>query len=167
VEITLQETVTVMILNIVIVIISIIGMEIFALYFHKHFMHGRGWNWHQSHHVHTDGYFERNDLYAVCFSVIAAGMFIAGSLWWMPLWYIALGFTIYGVLYGFVHDGLVHQRWPFNYTPKSGYLYRLVLAHRMHHHTVTKDGAVSFGFLWAEDPDALKSRLKAQKASSN
>jgi len=156
-----------MILNIVIVIISIIGMEIFALYFHKHFMHGRGWNWHQSHHVHTDGYFERNDLYAVCFSVIAAGMFIAGSLWWMPLWYIALGFTIYGVLYGFVHDGLVHQRWPFNYTPKSGYLYRLVLAHRMHHHTVTKDGAVSFGFLWAEDPDALKSRLKAQKASSN
>lgn len=152
-----------MILNIFIVLASIVGMEIFALYFHKHFMHGRGWNWHESHHIHTDGYFERNDLYAVCFSVIAAGLFIAGSLWWMPLWYMALGFTLYGILYGFVHDGLVHQRWPFNYTPKSGYLYRLVLAHRMHHHTVTKDDAVSFGFLWAEKPDVLKAKLKAKK----
>jgi len=97
-----------MIGNIFIVISSIVGMEVFALYFHKHFMHGRGWNWHESHHVHTDGYFEKNDLYAVCFSVIAAALFIAGSLWWTPLWYMALGFTIYGVLYGFVHDGLVH-----------------------------------------------------------
>ena len=99
-----------MIGNIAIVIISVVGMEVFAIYFHKHFMHGRGWSWHESHHVHTDGYFEKNDLYAVCFSIIAAALFISGSLWWSPLWYIALGFTIYGVLYGFVHDGLVHQR---------------------------------------------------------
>ena len=84
-----------MIGNIAIVIVSIIGMEIFALYFHKHFMHGRGWNWHESHHVHTDGPFEKNDLYAVCFSVIAAALFISGSLWWMPLgiWRLALQFT--------------------------------------------------------------------------
>ena len=151
-----------MIGNILIVIASIIGMEVFALYFHKHFMHGRGWNWHESHHIRTEGYFETNDLYAVCFSVIAAGLFIAGSLWWTPLWYIALGFTIYGILYGFVHDGLVHQRWPFNYTPKKGYLYRLVLAHRLHHHTTEKDGAVSFGFLYAQAPEKLKAELKAQ-----
>jgi beta-carotene 3-hydroxylase len=148
--------------NTLIVIASIIGMEVFALYFHKHFMHGRGWGWHESHHIHTEGYFEKNDLYALCFSVIAAALFISGSLWWTPLWYIALGFTIYGVLYGFVHDGLVHQRWPFNYTPKNGYLYRLVLAHRMHHHTTEKDGAVSFGFLYAEPPEKLKAQLKAK-----
>ncbi len=156
-----------MILNIIIVLVSLITMEVFALYFHKYFMHGRGWNWHESHHIHTDGYFETNDLYAVCFSAIAAGLFIAGSLWWSPLWYIALGFTLYGLLYGFVHDGLVHQRWPFKYSPKSGYLYRLVLAHRLHHHTVTRDGAVSFGFLWAEKPDLLKSQLKAKKGLKN
>ncbi len=153
-----------MIGNIFIVLASLIGMEIFALYFHKYFMHGKGWNWHESHHVHTDGAFEKNDLYGLCFSFIAAALFIIGSLWYMPLWYIALGFTIYGILYGFVHDGLVHQRWPFNYTPKSGYLYRLVLAHRMHHHTVTKDGAVSFGFLWAEKPEDLKNQLKSNKS---
>jgi len=66
------------------------------------------------------------------------------------------------VLYGFVHDGLVHQRWPFNYTPKKGYLFRLVLAHRMHHQTTEKDGAVSFGFLYAEPPERLKAELKAK-----
>ena len=152
------------IVNIAIVIAAVVFMEVFAILFHKHFMHGRGWGWHESHHVHTDGYFEKNDLYAVWFSVIAAALFISGSLWWSPLWYIALGFTIYGVLYGFVHDGLVHQRWPFNWTPKSGYLYRLVLAHRLHHHVTTRDGAVSFGFLWAERPEDLKAELKGKKA---
>lgn len=154
-----------MIGNIVIVIVSIIGMEVFALLFHKYYMHGPGWSWHESHHTHTNGYFETNDLYAVWFSVIAAGLFIAGSLYFMPLWYIALGFTVYGVLYGFVHDGLVHQRWPFRVIVKRGYLYRLILAHRMHHHVTTKDGAVSFGFLWAEKPEILKARLKAGKSS--
>lgn len=152
-----------MIGNILIVIGSVIFMEIFALYFHKYVMHGSGWGWHESHHVHTEGYFEKNDLYSVCFSFIAMTFFIVGSLWWSPLWYIALGFTIYGILYAFVHDGLVHQRWPFNYTPKSGYLYRLVLAHRLHHYTTVKDGAVSFGFLWAEKPEKLKSELKSNE----
>jgi len=75
---------------------------------------------------------------------------------------MALGFTIYGILYGFVHDGLVHQRWPFRVTPKSGYLQRLVHAHRLHHHTLTKDGAVSFGFLYAENPEKLKAKIKAK-----
>ena len=159
---TASEKVYAVIVNTLIVLVSIVGMEVFALYFHKHFMHGRGWKWHESHHVHREGYFETNDLYAVCFSIIAAALFISGSLWWTPLWYIAVGFTIYGVLYAFVHDGLVHQRWPFNYTPKSGYLYRLVLAHRMHHHVTTKDGAVSFGFLYAERPEKLKAELKAK-----
>ena len=150
------------IINALIVLASIIGMEVFAILFHKYYMHGRGWGWHESHHKHTEGYFETNDLYAVCFSVIAAALFISGSLWWTPLWYVAVGFTIYGVLYAFVHDGLVHQRWPFNYTPKSGYLYRLVLAHRLHHHVTTRDGAVSFGFLYAEKPEKLKAQLKAK-----
>ncbi|WP_017930559.1 sterol desaturase family protein [Robiginitomaculum antarcticum] len=154
-----------MIGNIVIVVVSVIGMEVFALLFHKFYMHGPGWGWHESHHKHTEGYFETNDLYAVWFSVIAAALFVLGSLYWMPLWYIALGFTIYGILYGFVHDGLVHQRWPFRITVKRGYLYRLILAHRMHHHVTTKHGAVSFGFLWAEKPDVLKAQLKAKKAA--
>lgn len=158
-----------MIGNILITIAAVIGMEIFAIIFHKYWMHGeRGWKWHKSHHVPAHegskvGKFEINDLYGVCFSVIAAALFIAGSLWSPALWYTALGFTIYGLLYGFVHDGLVHQRWPFRYAPKNRYLRRLVHAHRLHHHTTTREGAVSFGFLWAQRPEDLKAALKGEK----
>ncbi|MEL6688043.1 MAG: sterol desaturase family protein [Pseudomonadota bacterium] len=147
---------------IAIVILSVIFMEIFAWAIHKYIMHGPGWGWHESHHRETEGPFEKNDLYAVCFSVIAAALFISGSLWWTPLWFVALGLTIYGLLYAFVHDGLVHQRWPFFVKTRGAYMKRLVQAHRLHHAVHTRDGAVSFGFLWAEDVRKLKAKLKAQ-----
>ena len=69
-----------LIANISIVLISIIGMEIFAWAIHKYVMHGPGWGWHESHHTETEGLFEKNDLYAVVFSFIAAGFFIIGSI---------------------------------------------------------------------------------------
>ncbi len=144
-----------------IVIVSIIGMEVFAWAIHKYVMHGPGWGWHESHHRETHGPFEKNDLYAVWFSVIAAGLFIGGSLWWTPLWFVALGLTIYGLLYAFVHDGLVHQRWPFFVKTRGKYMKRLVQAHRLHHAVHERDGAVSFGFLWAEDVRKLKAKLKS------
>lgn len=149
-------------LAITIVVASVVFMEVFAWAVHKYIMHGPGWGWHESHHTETHGPFEKNDLYAVCFSVIAAALFISGSLWWAPLWFIALGLTIYGLLYAFVHDGLVHQRWPFFVKTRGAYMKRLVQAHRLHHAVHTRDGAVSFGFLWAEDVRKLKAKLKAQ-----
>jgi len=59
-------------INISIVIGGIIGMEVFAWFIHKYVMHGPGWGWHESHHTETEGLFEKNDLYAVVFSFIAA-----------------------------------------------------------------------------------------------
>lgn len=148
-----------------IVLASVIGMEAFAWFVHKYIMHSRwGWGWHESHHVETEGLFETNDLYAVCFSVIAATLFIIGSMGYPALWMVALGLTLYGLLYGVVHDGLVHQRWPFYVKTPNGYLKRLVQAHRLHHAVHERDGAVSFGFLYAEDVRTLKSRLKANQA---
>ncbi len=147
-----------------IVVSSIIGMEILAWFVHKYIMHSRwGWGWHQSHHTETEGIFEKNDLYAACFSIIAATLFVIGSMGYPALWMIALGLTIYGLLYGIVHDGLVHQRWPFFIHVKGGYLKRLVQAHRLHHAVHERDGAVSFGFLYAEDVRSLKARLKANQ----
>ena len=150
-------------LNTAIVLASVIAMEGLAWLAHRYIMHGPGWNWHESHHVPHDNVLEKNDLYAVVFSIFAMILFIVGSLYWMPLWYISLGITIYGLLYGFVHDGLVHQRWPFRYFPKDGYLRRLVVAHKMHHALQSKDHCVSYGFLWAPDPKHLKARLNALK----
>ena len=152
-------------LNFAIVLISVIGMEIFAWVIHKYVMHGPGWGWHESHHTETEGLFEKNDLYAVVFSFIAAGFFIIGSMGVTWLWFVGLGLTIYGILYGIVHEGLVHRRLPFPRKARGRYLKRLVQAHRLHHAAHTKEGCVSFGFIWAEDVQKLKAELKANMAA--
>jgi len=41
---------------------------------------------------------------------------------------------------------------------------RLVQAHRLHHAAHTKDGCVSFGFIWAPDVRKLKAELKSNMA---
>jgi len=151
-------------INISIVIGGIIGMEVFAWFIHKYVMHGPGWGWHESHHTETEGLFEKNDLYAVVFSFIAATLFIISSMGISWLWYVALGLTIYGILYGVVHDGLVHRRLPFPRKARGKYMKRLVQAHRLHHAAHTKDGCVSFGFIWAPDVRKLKAELKSNMA---
>jgi beta-carotene 3-hydroxylase len=148
----------------VVTVAAFVGMEGFAWAAHRYVMHGWGWGWHRSHHEPREGAFEKNDLYAVVFAVFATGLFWVGALpglrW---VWFLALGITLYGIMYAFVHDGLVHQRWPFTWFPKRGYFRRLVQAHKLHHATQGKEGAVSFGFLYAPDPQQLKERLRANK----
>lgn len=145
-----------------VVLAAFVGMEVFAWAVHRYVMHGPGWGWHRSHHEPRAGWFEKNDLYAVVFAVIATGLFVVGSLpGWRLVWFVGLGVTLYGLMYFIVHDGLVHQRWPFRHVPKRGYAKRLVQAHRLHHATHGRDGAVSFGFLYAPDVRKLRARLKA------
>lgn len=140
-------------------------MEGVAWWTHRHVMHGWGWGWHQSHHEHREGLFELNDLYAVVGSVTAIGLFVTGLVTGSWLVYaIATGVTLYGAAYAIFHDGLVHQRWPFTWVPRSGYLRKLIQAHRLHHATTSRGGAVSFGFLIAPDPHALHAELKALRA---
>lgn len=149
-----------MLINIVIVVATVIVMEAVAWATHKYIMHGPGWSWHKSHHEHREGVFEKNDLYAVCFAVCAIALFWIGTWHWPPLFWVATGVTIYGFLYFVVHDGLVHRRWPFRHNPKHPYLKRLVQAHRLHHATHGRDGAVSFGFLYARPVAELREELR-------
>ena len=152
--------------TLMLVIVAFLGMEVFAWYVHKYIMHGWGWRWHKSHHEPTEGVFEKNDLYVVVFSLVVVGMFAVGDLYWKPLMAIASGITLYGIVYSLFHDGMVHRRWPIRWQPKSGYLKRLVQAHRMHHAVRTREGAVSFGFLYAPDVRKLKQRLKQRQAAA-
>ena len=139
---------------------TIIAMEFVAKYSHKYIMHGWGWGWHASHHNdHTDT-FERNDLYAVVFALPSFLLVLAGSIYDNPILWIGAGMTAYGFLYFVVHDGLVHNRWPFRVVPKNAYLKRLVQAHRMHHAVHGRDGCVSFGFVIAPDISKLKQELR-------
>ncbi|EAQ27735.1 beta-carotene hydroxylase [Erythrobacter sp. NAP1] len=143
---------------------ALIFMEFFAWYAHKYIMHGWGWGWHRDHHEPHDNKLEKNDLFAVVFGTINAGMYIFGALYWDALWWAALGVNLYGVIYALVHDGLVHQRFG-RYVPKNAYAKRLVQAHRLHHATIGKEGGVSFGFVLARDPAKLKAELKRQSQS--
>lgn len=147
-----------------VVIGTVVLMELGAYALHRWVMHGWGWGWHKSHHEDHDHVFEKNDLYALVFAGISIGLFALGT--WVPLLtWIALGVTIYGALYFVFHDGLVHQRWLFKKPPRKGYLKRLYQAHRLHHAVDGKEGAVSFGFLYAPPVDVLKKDLSERRSA--
>lgn len=150
------------------VIATFLAMEFVAWSSHKYIMHGFGWGWHRDHHEPHDNRFEKNDLYGIVGAAMSISMFAIGSPWlmgasaWEPGTWIGLGILFYGIVYTLIHDGLVHQRY-FHWVPKRGYAKRLVQAHKLHHATIGKEGGVSFGFVFARDPAALKQELKVQR----
>jgi beta-carotene 3-hydroxylase len=148
--------------RILIVLASVIVMEFVAWASHKYIMHGWGWGWHRDHHEPHDNMLEKNDLFGIVGAAIAISLFVIGYYYSLAIWWMGVGVTVYGLIYTFVHDGLVHQRY-FRWVPKSGYAKRLVQAHKLHHATIGKEGGVSFGFVFARDPAKLKQELKAQR----
>jgi beta-carotene 3-hydroxylase len=151
-----------------IVALAVVAMEGVAWASHKYVMHGFGWAWHRDHHEPHDKRVEKNDLFALFGAAISIAFFAVGSPLvmgaraWEPGTWIGLGVLIYGAVYTLVHDGLVHQRW-FRWVPKRGYAKRLVQAHKLHHASLGKEGGVSFGFVFARRPDALKRELRRQR----
>ncbi|SJZ51127.1 sterol desaturase family protein [Consotaella salsifontis] len=152
--------------NSLIVVLTVIGMEIVAVLVHRYIMHGWGWGWHRSHHEPHDDVFERNDLYAVVFAAISIALIYFGTRGVWPLTWIGVGMAVYGLLYFIVHDGLVHQRWPFRYLPRRGYAKRLYQAHMLHHAVEGREGCVSFGFLYAPPVPRLKAELGRKQTLS-
>ena len=151
-----------------IVFATVLAMEWVAWASHKYIMHGFAWAWHRDHHEPHDNLLEKYDLFAIVGAVASISMFAIGSpmvlgsgAWWPGTW-IGLGILFYGIIYTLVHDGLVHQRY-FQWVPKRGYAKRLVQAHKLHHATIGKEGGVSFGFVWPQDPAKLKAELKRQR----
>jgi beta-carotene 3-hydroxylase len=141
---------------------TIAGMELFAYAAHRWLMHGPGWFLHASHHRPRTGAWELNDLYAVIFAVPSFVLLLGGvQLGWWPGWtWIGAGIAAYGAIYAGFHDIIVHNRLPHRYVARSRYMKRIVQAHRLHHVVETKHGTVSFGFLYAPRPEALKAELK-------
>lgn len=151
--------------NFLVFFLTLAGMEVAAALLHRHVMHGWGWRWHESHHRPRTGWFELNDCYAMVFAAIAIVLIALGTSGYSPLQWVGAGMTAYGLLYFLVHDGLVHRRLPLGITPRSGYLKRLYQAHLLHHAVHTKEGAVSFGFLYAQEPAQLKRKLAETKTA--
>lgn len=140
-------------------------MEVVAYVTHRWIMHGPGWFLHESHHRPRSGQFEANDLYAVIFALPSILLLYGGvNLGWES-WTISIGAGIaaYGLIYFGFHDVIVHQRLAHRYIPRSSYMKRIVQAHRLHHATEGKHGAVSFGFIWAPRPEVLKRQLASNE----
>lgn len=147
---------------------TILAMEAVAYAAHRWIMHGPGWFLHRSHHRRREGRFEANDLYAVIFALpsillIHGGVNLGWGAW--AIW-IGAGIAGYGAIYFGFHDVIVHRRIGHRYLPRSLYMKRIVQAHRMHHATHGRRGAVSFGFLWAPKPEALKRQLERSAAAA-
>jgi beta-carotene 3-hydroxylase len=149
------------------ILITLVVMEFAVTLFHKHVMHGIGWGWHQSHHQPQHqavgkAAWEKNDWFAVVFTVATIAFFAVvepfGKLWW-----IAFGVTLYGMLYGILHDVVTHRRLPLKWQPQNRYLRRLVAAHRMHHAVKDREEGVSFGFLYAPSVEVLQRQLLARR----
>lgn len=145
----------------VLFVLTVLAMEGVAYVAHRWVMHGPGWFLHASHHRPRTGMWEANDLYAVIFAVPSILLF-----WWgiglehgaYYAW-VGAGIAAYGAIYFGFHDVIVHKRVNHRYVPRSDYMKRIVQAHRLHHVVETKEGTVSFGFLWAPKPEILKAEL--------
>ncbi len=142
---------------------TVAAMEGVAYAAHRWVMHGPGWFLHRSHHEPRTGMFELNDLYAVIFAIPSIVLLLGGVQlgWWAGFTWIGAGIAAYGAIYFGFHDVIVHKRLNHRYLPKSNYMKRIVQAHRLHHAVKAKHGNVSFGFLWAPAPEALKAQLNA------
>jgi len=153
-------------LDILLFVAAFTGMEAFAWFTHKYVMHGFLWVWHESHHRPRTGVFELNDLFAVVFATPAIVAIYAGVHGVHFLLPIGLGITAYGAFYSMFHDGLVHKRYPTPLNAKSRFWKRLIQAHRIHHAINTKEGCVSFGFLFAMPARKLKAQLAEVQAAA-
>jgi len=134
-----------------IVIATFLFWEFVAWFTHKYIMHGILWTWHRSHHTVHDHSLERNDLFAVVFSVpsIAIFYYFSQVVYNPYMLAVGLGIFCYGLFYFVFHDIIVHQRIRWRPAKKSRYLTRMINAHYVHHSKHSKDGCEAFGFLYA------------------
>ena len=137
---------------------TFLGMEAVAYLMHRYLMHGPLWFLHRSHHRPRRTPLEWNDLFGVFFAVPSMVLIYLGTHGHPFALAVGLGMTAYGAAYFGFHDVIVHRRVRTRYVPGHPYLKRIVRAHLVHHRTLTRDGAVSFGFLYAREPALAASR---------
>ncbi|HYG18726.1 MAG TPA: beta-carotene hydroxylase [Ohtaekwangia sp.] len=134
-----------------IVVATFLFWEFVAWFSHKYIMHGLLWCWHRSHHTVHDHALERNDLFALLYSIPSIALFYYYSQVEYNPYMLAVGLGIfcYGLFYFVFHDIIVHQRIKWRPVKRSRYLQRMIHAHYVHHSKHTRKGCEAFGFLYA------------------
>ena len=135
----------------VIVVGTFLFWEFVAWFTHKFVMHGVLWTWHKSHHTVHNHTLEKNDWFAVVFSIPSIFLFYYFSFVSYSPYGLAVGVGIlcYGIFYVIFHDVIVHRRLKWRPEKRSRYLERMINAHYVHHSKHSKEGCEAFGFLYA------------------
>lgn len=134
-----------------------VGMEYWARWAHEALWHDSLWSMHESHHRPRDGPFETNDVFAIinaipAIALLAYGFFHRGLVPGLCFG-AGLGITVFGIAYMFVHDGLVHRRFPVGPIADVPYFQKVAAAHQLHH--ADKFKGVPYGlFLGPEELEA-------------
>jgi beta-carotene 3-hydroxylase len=153
-----------MIIPILVFLVAFIGMEFVAYLAHRYVYHKLLWIFHKSHHTPRSGPFEWNDVFPVFFAMVTI----------LTIWFAtrppvevdllagALGVTLYGMVYTFIHDVYAHRRIP-GLVFKNAYLQRLKKAHMVHHAT----GGEPYGLLFFRLSDAGSKKEEAKPVESD
>ncbi|UFH32366.1 sterol desaturase family protein [Chryseobacterium sp. C-71] len=137
-------------MNFLIVVATFFIMEGITWMVHKYIMHGFLWTLHRDHHDHSnEGDLERNDYFFAIFAIPTIALMYYGTINnFNAYFYIAIGITLYGMAYFFVHDIFIHQRFKFLRDTQNPYLLAIRRAHKQHHKHTEKEMGECFGFLW-------------------
>nr|ABS76147.1 beta-carotene hydroxylase [Elaeis oleifera] len=143
-----------------------VGMEFWARWAHRALWHASLWHMHESHHRPRDGPFELNDVFAIinavpAISLLSFGFFNRGLVPGLCFG-AGLGITLFGMAYMFVHDGLVHRRFPVGPIANVPYFRRVAAAHQIHH--MDKFDGVPYGlFLGPKELEEVGGTEELQK----
>ncbi|MBL6875122.1 MAG: sterol desaturase family protein [Flavobacteriales bacterium] len=137
-----------LILGIFIIIITFFAMELVAWATHKYLMHGLLWKLHKDHHVvDKNKKFQKNDFFFLIFAIPSMILIYIGYEYDNISLFFGLGIALYGLGYFIVHEIIIHQRLRFFKKSNNSYIKSIRMAHKVHHKTLGKHGASSFGML--------------------
>lgn len=147
-------------INLALMVLAYMFMEFVAWSNHKYVMHGFLWKWHKDHHRKDhqnalpenteDKRFEKNDLFFLVYAVPAVFLMIIGfSAGYLPLVFISIGITLYGLTYFIIHDIIIHKRLHIRFleNPSNHFIRAIIKAHTAHHWPKNRKDFHNYGLL--------------------
>jgi len=134
-------------------IVVMIAMDVWAGLLHGLIWHGSLWFIHRTHHVRRapGERFELNDTLAFLHAPVAIVLILWGccaqpSVAREIAFGVGVGMSLFGFVYLFVHDGLVHGRIPWaRFLLRYAFIRKVVRAHVVHHRGAAAPFSLFFG----------------------
>lgn len=135
-------------LKVLLIFAAFCTMEFVAWAAHKYVMHGFLWSLHKDHHIKRPGFFEKNDAFFLIFAIPCWLCIMLGMMYQSEASiYVGIGILIYGLAYFLVHEVFIHQRFKWFKNSQNAYFKAILMAHKMHHKHLEREGSESFGML--------------------